>query len=82
MDNKLLPCPFCGKNSAYVLDSYSIDKDSYSIDDDSYSIEKTRWVVTCAYCNVATPVFDSRNEAICLWNTRVERNCGAKVVGE
>lgn len=65
MDIKLMPCPFCGKTSAYVDESHTVGVDGGLITD-------THWHVTCAYCEVETRSFNSRDDAVHAWNTRVK----------
>lgn len=55
---EILPCPFCGgKPSVYT-------KDGGDNSDDFYSIE-------CNHCNAGVDSFDTEEEAIKAWNTRV-----------
>ena len=50
-------CPFCGGKA--IVRSYSVDNDKYSI-------------VTCVECDVETPMYEFRSDAIEAWNRRAD----------
>ena len=57
VNKKLKPCPFCGGEA--IVRSYSVDNDKYSI-------------VTCIKCDVETPMYEFRSDAIKAWNRRAD----------
>lgn len=58
MNEKLKPCPFCG-GEAEITKTYAFDYYFY---------------VGCQRCRVETGYYDTEEEAINAWNTRVEEN--------
>ena len=57
MENKLKPCPFCGS------ESISLEEAGRNTD---------VWFIQCEYCGATFPHFDSKEEAMFVWNTRTE----------
>jgi Lar family restriction alleviation protein len=54
--NKLKPCPFCGTKKEVEL----------------VYIGEESWIVYCAACGISTGCTDTAEEAIAVWNRRVD----------
>lgn len=55
----LKPCPFCGCNEIYY-------------DDDGYIEPNAGWAVFCMACECGTNFYNSKEEVLERWNTRVD----------
>jgi len=58
----LLGCPFCGGNAIILREDHPIVK----------MFEYDYWRVVCNNCSCSTPVCERRDEAISLWNKRIQ----------
>ena len=81
-DERLLPCPFCGSDSAKYDELGRYKNEVVWIErrvkkrawaeifpaDDQYS---TSWAVVCAYCGASGGRRASRTAAIAAWQTRL-----------
>lgn len=59
MDEKLLPCPFCGGEALLGYDNHN----------------QTAYWAQCSDCGIATLESFHKEEIIQLWNARVEKTC-------
>ena len=58
---ELLPCPFCGNEKIYCEDA---------------GHKTDVWFIQCDDCGATFPHFDSKEEAIKVWNTRTPKERG------
>ena len=58
MTKELKPCPFCG---------------SESVEYDYRAFKIQPWSVHCMWCHIRTDVYRTQEEALNVWNRRIER---------
>ena len=61
MNDKLKPCPFCGKNNAGLVDHISPQGDK-------------NYTVICVSCGASVNNYDKPQQAIRKWNRRAEND--------
>lgn len=62
MKDELLPCPFCGKKTALVMDK-------------TWGGQGWSCAVHCLGCGANIGVHPTEEQAVEAWNTRAERTC-------